>query len=713
MSVPKSLHSLIAARKWATNSLTFLLLPVSVFAESDGDSSEPSVNSVKGEQEVIAEVRVTGNRYERSLQHLIGNNSALDESTIRDTGPQHATEVLQQFSGVWLSRGNGQESLLSIRSPVLTGAGSCEAFLVLEQGIPVRAPGFCNVNQLFDLNIEQAESIELVSGTASSLYGSRALHGALNLGAPSNQNRIDLQTGANEYQRLAGVYSTSDNTFTVAGNLAHDGGYKDESGFDQQKLNLEYKTEIGRWENKTQIAFSNIEQETAGYLQQGINAYKVRSLAKLNEFPEAYRDASSLRVASQFLTMEADGSQLKLTPYARKNEMEFLMHFLPGQPVEQNGHQSFGVQLQSLAPVFSKKVNVQSGIDAESTEGYLKQFQSNATQTGSNFLNEVLPSGNHYDFEVVGSQLAGYSFLEWKVSNKFRVNGGLRYDWIRYDYKNRLADGNLKDDGTSCGFGGCRYTRPSSGKNDFKDWSSSIGALYDLSNLSSVYLKFDRGFRAPHTSELYRLQNGQANSEVESEFGQTVELGYRYLAEKTKVATQLYLMEKENVIIQNSDREYVNGAKTRHQGFEISIETKLAKKVTAVAAASVSDHTYQNQPLLFGAGVSLKGNQIDTAPNRMANVKLKYQVLENFHTDLEWQFLSDYYLNPDNTESYPGHHLYNLRLHWRASKAVTASLHILNLSNQNYAERADFAFGNHRYFVGEPRRLLASFSWNY
>jgi iron complex outermembrane recepter protein len=43
-----------------------------------------------------------------------------------------------------------------IRSPVLSGAGACGAFLFLEDGLPTRPAGFCNVNQLFELNLEQA-----------------------------------------------------------------------------------------------------------------------------------------------------------------------------------------------------------------------------------------------------------------------------------------------------------------------------------------------------------------------------------------------------------------------------------------------------------------------------------------------------------------------------------------------------------------------------
>ena len=47
----------------------------------------------------------------------------------------HFKELLNLSSGVWISRGSGQESLISLRSPVLTGAGACGSFQILEDGI--------------------------------------------------------------------------------------------------------------------------------------------------------------------------------------------------------------------------------------------------------------------------------------------------------------------------------------------------------------------------------------------------------------------------------------------------------------------------------------------------------------------------------------------------------------------------------------------------
>jgi outer membrane receptor protein involved in Fe transport len=64
---------------------------------------------------------------------------------------------------------------------VLTGPGSCGAFRMLENGVPIRPVGFCNVNEMFEINTEQADSIEILRGPSNSLYGSSAVHDAVNV----------------------------------------------------------------------------------------------------------------------------------------------------------------------------------------------------------------------------------------------------------------------------------------------------------------------------------------------------------------------------------------------------------------------------------------------------------------------------------------------------------------------------------------------------
>ena len=101
--------------------------------------------------QTIEEITVTYNsRQSEGLAEINAAVSVLTQDELSGIAHTHAQEALNRLPGVSIHRNNGRESLTAIRSPVLTGAGACGAFLIAENGIPVRSNGFCNVNEMFD-----------------------------------------------------------------------------------------------------------------------------------------------------------------------------------------------------------------------------------------------------------------------------------------------------------------------------------------------------------------------------------------------------------------------------------------------------------------------------------------------------------------------------------------------------------------------------------
>ena len=82
------------------------------------------------------------------------SSTSINSEEIFLVDAQHPKQVFSRVPGIWISRGSGQEHLTSLRSPVLTGPGACGSFLILEDGIPVRPNGFCNVNGLLKLKLK-------------------------------------------------------------------------------------------------------------------------------------------------------------------------------------------------------------------------------------------------------------------------------------------------------------------------------------------------------------------------------------------------------------------------------------------------------------------------------------------------------------------------------------------------------------------------------
>ena len=78
-------------------------------------------------------------------------------------------------------------------------------------------------------------------------------------------------------------------------------------------------------------------------------------------------------------------------------------------------------------------------------------------------------------------------------------------------------------------------------------------------------------------------------------------------------------------------------------------------------------------------------------------------------------YLGRYYLDPQNSFSYDGHQLYHFRYLQQLHHGWEFGLALINLSDEDYADRADVTvtFFNgppqeERYFIGEPRNLRLS-----
>lgn len=643
----------------------------------------------------LEEVVVTASRTRQPVSEVASNISLIRAETLNLVGHTHISEAMQRVAGAWISRGNGQEHLTALRSPVLTGAGACGAFLMAQDGIPLRASGFCNVNELFDANTEQAGRIEVIKGPASVMYGSNAMHGMINVLTPavSPERTLVVEAGPHEYRRAKGSFATR--TLRLDVNGATDGGWKDHSGFDQQKLTAKHEGTFGEWQATTVLAGANLNQETAGFVV-GEAAYRDPALRQTNPNPEAFRDVWSIRLHSSLRRSTGDGEEIVVTPYARATGMDFLQHFLPGQALEQNGHRSVGLQSAWHGERWT------AGVDAELTSGFLKETQPNETQ-GPAFLVETIYAGKHYDYEVDAATLAAFVRVTQPLTDEIELSAGLRAERVRYDYDNLMLTGRTRDDGTPCGFGGCRFNRPADRTDTFDNLSPRFGLTWRLGDDSQLFAYASRGFRAPQTSELYRLQNTQSVSNIDSESLTSLEAGLRGARDAVSYEMSAYVMEKDNFIFRDTSRTNVDNGETSHRGLEVSLAARLNDSVSAALDWSYAIHRYENNPTLASAPIA--GNDIDTAPRHLGSASLRWQPHARLYGEIEWVHLGEYFQDPENEEVYPGHDLVNLRARVSLTGFLNAYIRITNLTDEAYAERADFAFGADRYFVGEPRSL--------
>ncbi len=646
-------------------------------------------------------VTITGKRQPANLQTLATNTRVVNQQSLQAVSHVHINEALARVPGAWISRGNGQEHLTAIRSPVLTGAGSCGAFLIAEDGIPLRAPGFCNANQLFEVNSEQAQRIEVLRGPGSALYGSNAEHGIINIFTPDpvddNQISFGLESGPNEYRRARVMHSEElgRNGFLIYGNSTHDGGYKEDSGFEQQKINLVHQYEADKLNIKSVFSATNLNQETAGFIK-GFSAYKESSRKRENPNPEAFRDAQAMRFYSRLTFKLTSTDTLSIAPFLRHTDMAFLQHFIPWKSLEKNGQHGLGLRaLYTRERGYWRTI---TGLDIDYTESFLKETQDKP-------FSPTTPVGSHYDYDVKAKVIAPFMETEWSLSNTTSLTLGLRFERTNYDYDNNLSAGSACADDVI----GCRFSRPANREDSFNEWAPRLAALHHWSDNHVSYLQLARGYRAPQATELYRLQAGQMRSDINAEQLDSIELGFRGSAYKVFYDIAFFGMQKDNFIFQDTERQNISNGETKHLGVEFYLRYNLPLNFDLAVNGTFARHSYQNSINL--RPTEIKGNDIDTAPRHLGAVQLGWTSARGHQAELEWVHMGAYYLNPENSARYPGHNLINARLKYNMNKRWQFTIRVNNLTDKDYAERADYAFGDYRYFVGEPLSIFVGINF--
>lgn len=683
----------------------FFALAVAAYAETG--------NSPQRKDRLDDELLVTTNRYQTPSLELIGNTARLSEETIRLINPQHIIQLGAAAAGTWFNRGNGQENLTAIRSPVLTGPGACGSFLVLEDGIPTRPTGLCNINEMFEVPSEIAEAVEIIRGPSNALYGSNGLHGTTNILLPEPGADPGWTGGVTvgSYDFLRGKLGwdagIGANAFSAGVLIDTFGGWRADSGYDQQKGFFRAARTLESGQLGFALSVQNLDQQTAGFIV-GEDAYKDPDASSANPNPEAYREANSQRFS---LRWSPDSNDPETTTdirlFLRRSEMEFLQHYIPGQPLEQNGQWSTG--LVSTWIRAWRGTTITAGLDFEYMDAYIQQHQAEALNSDSAFLNETLPQGWHYDFDVDGIVAAPYGQIEIPVGDAWNFVGGLRMEYSRYDYDNKLLDGNTRDDGTTCGFGGCRYNRPADRSDSFLNFAPNLGASYRINEHATIYTTLSRGFRSPQVTELYRLQNYQTFADLGSVTLDSFELGMHFQNENYRFELVGFAMEKKDEIFQDADRNNVSNGRTRHVGIEAQVEAQYDSGLFAGLAATWAKHTYAFSLDTPGDSI-VSGNYIDTAPRTLGSVRAGWAGARTL-IEVEGTHVGAYYLDPSNLHTYDGQFLLNARVVWRISEDWSLTGRINNVADTAYADRADYAFGNYRYFPGRPREFLLEIAY--
>jgi len=294
-----------------------------------------------------------------------------------------------------------------------------------------------------------------------------------------------------------------------------------------------------------------------------------------------------------------------------------------------------------------------------------------------------------------------------ETGERTRFIHSLRVEHLAYDYNNHGLVGNTRDDGTPCGFGGCLYTRPADRDDSFTNVGARLGYEYDLRD-NLLYATLSTGFRPPQVTELYRLRGGQTVADLDSEKLLSIEIGFK--TPRWNIAA--YHEKTRNLLLRDAEAFNVSNGKTASLGLEFEGFFTAGIHTWSVAA-SYARHQYDFDRDADGRETIRDGNDIDTAPRWLGNLRWQMQLSEKLNHELELSIVGEHYVNAANTADYDGHYVVNWRGQWQASDQLQVFARLINVLDERYADRADFAVGSYRYFPAMPRQLYLGVSYDF
>jgi len=649
--------------------------------------------------------------------HKIG--SAL----IQDTKALQLTEIINKVPGVVMLDYRNEQHGMGIRQPFGTSA----YFLYMEDGLPLRPLGVFNHNALIESNLQGLNSVEVIKGPASSLYGPEAVGGAINLitktapGIPTAQVGLQVdEWGYNRVQFTAGAQVGKKWSITTGGYVARQkGSWASNSDFDKSSINVRLDYQLTP---KTKIwgsfAYNDYFSQTGGNIDS--TGYYSRSYQSPADF--TYRSSFSSRSR---LTLEhkwSENANSSLTAFYRDNALGQNPSYsiswtspaltASGQ-VNQNSFKSFGLMGQHSQNFEFLNSKLVAGflLDRSPNDYWAYKINLAATlrpdkKSVEKFtITQVLPTTFLGNYSAVIWNKATYAQFELHPVEKWRLSLGGRFDQMSFDYTNFMDN--------------------STGTKSYEQFSPKLGVTYEASSSLGFYGNFSKGFSPPALSAVFRARPAAQAAATGEKFYLSIdpavfsnyEVGGWASLWQNKVFFDytFYRLEGNNELLgirqPDNTTDYQSAGKTLHEGIEYQITIRPNDSWNFRFGGTNAKHTFVDFVLSTRASDALKnvnGKEMPQAPNFIANSEVTYKY-KGARIALEWQKIGPWFQDQVNNVSFEGLSVFNLRMGYNY-KAYQFFTNIMNLGDALYATtatRGNNATDKSTYTPAGPRTVVA------
>ena len=629
----------------------------------------------------LNELTVTGVTGDTKLKHSTAPISIMSAKELRHTSSTNIIDAIAHQPGMaQITTGSG------ISKPIIRGLGY-NRIIVMSEGVRQEGQQWGDEHGI-EIDPQNVNSVEILKGPASLMYGSDAMAGVLILHGSSIQPEGEMKASVStEYQTNNGLF---DYSLNFAGNQK---GFVWDARFSDKYAHA-YKNKYDGYVPGSQF------KERAGRLMVGVNkawGHSRLTWTAFHQTPsivEGERDEDTgelLRssVSPKSYSKALPFQQIKHYKAVWDNSLNLSKGWIKAIiGYQQNRRQEYEDNADEYE-LFFKLHTLTYDLRYLSQEfnGWKMAGGINGMWQQSQNLGEETLIPEYKLFDVGAYATASKSF------SNLTLNGGLRFDHRHLDYHSR----------------------------HFSGVTGSLGAVWNTSENMNVRLNLARGFRAPNMSELgsdgihegtIRYEKG--NPALKPEFSWQADLGIDLTSKYFSAQIAIFANRIENYIFaKRIDQvieegfhtyEYTQGD-ARLLGFEAGIDFHPIHSVHFQNTFSYVDARQLN--------TDADTKYLPMIPAPRWTSELKYELSHHGHKTLnnayvalgmECNLAQDHYYKADDTETRtPAYTLISLSagtdLNIRKKKVaelyITAE-NLLNTAYQNHLSRLKYCDTNNR-----------------
>lgn len=638
----------------------------------------------------LNELVVTGVTGDTKLKNSTAPISTISGKELRQTTSTNIIDAIAKQPGVaQITTGSG------ISKPIIRGLGY-NRIIVMNEGIRQEGQQWGDEHGI-EIDGQNVNSVEILKGPASLMYGSDAMAGVLILHSAPIMPEGEMKANvSSEYQTNNGLF---DYSLNFAGNQ---NGFVWDARF-TDKMAHAYKNKYDGYVPGSQF------KERAGRLMLGFNKAWGHSHLTWTTF---HQTPSIVEGERDEITGELECASDNVKTYSKALPFQQVKHY---KAVWDN---SLNLEKGWLKAILGYQQNRRQEFE-ESADDYELFFKLHTLTYDVRYLTQ----------EFDGWKLAGGVNGMWQKSENlgeeslipeyklFDIGG---YATMSKSLKNVTLNGGLRFDNR-------HLTSPDFQDNlNFSGVSGSIGAVWNANEHLNIRLNLARGFRAPNMSELGSdgihegtLRYEIGNHNLKSEYSWQADLGLDFTSQYFSAQAALFANRIENYIfakhinkvVEEGFRtyEYTQGD-ARLLGFEAGFDFHPIHAIHFQNTFSYVDAQQLN------ASEDMKYLPMTPAPRWTS--ELKYEITHHGHTTastshrshgatfnnayialgLECNLKQNHYFKADDTETVtPSYTLLSLSAgtdlnihHKKVAELYITADNLLNRAYQNHLSRLKY-----------------------